>query len=242
MALTLTLAQIREEVGLCLDAPIGDAYLSTATVDRWINMAIQEYASLCAQYGLGPEKRATLTGSSSTTAGADGFPANEILALPADFAALKSLSYQVNGYRVMLRLMAESDRESYWAYPVTNYGPPEAYALVDATPSLAARARVWPPMQSAYSFELIYRPQVDDTSTEPSVSYLPGTEDIIIARVAMKQATREGIQEPNQFAALQERYQLALAALQRAASSNGGVSAMRNTRDRSRLGRGGPWL
>src|SRR6187549_1894025 len=242
MALTLTLSQIREEVGLCLDAPIGDAYLSNATVDRWINMAMQEYSALCAQYGLGPEQRATLPGSSSTTPGADGFPANEILSLPADFAALKSLSYVSNGFRVQLRLLAESDRQTYWAYPLSNYGPPEAYALVDATPSLPARARVWPPMQSAYSFELIYRPQTEDTASEDIVSYLPGTEDLIIARVAMKQATREGIQEPNQFAALQERYQLALAALHRAASSNGGVSAMRNTRDRPRFGRGGPWL
>jgi hypothetical protein len=242
MALTLTLAQLREEVGLALDVPIGDSYLPNATVDRWINQALQEYTALRAQYGLIDLKRSSLVGSTSTTPGTDGFPANEILSLPTDFGALHALTYVSNGNRYELKRMAESDRQTWWIDHVSTLGPPEFYAIVDATPSLPARARVWPPMQSAYTFELVYRPTLPSTDTEDTWEYLPGTEDLVICRVAMKEATRESIQEPAQFQALQMRYQSALEAMQRMSARNGGVTAMRNTRTRHNRGRGGyPW-
>lgn len=241
MALTLTLAQLRAEVGLSTDIPVGDAYLPNATVDLWINLAIQEYAALRAQYGLVDLKRTTLTGTSSTTPGTDGFPANEILSLPADFGTLESLLYVSGIERRQLQPMAESDRQTWWTNTTTNQGPPEYYALVDATPSLPARSRVWPPMQSAYTFELIYRPQIVYlVGVNDTWEFLPGTEDLVVCRVAIKQATREGVPEPNQFSALQQRYQAALAALQRMASRSGGVTAMRDTRGRSRI-RGWLW-
>lgn len=231
MALTLTLAQLRSEVGLCLDIPIGDAYLPNAVVDQWLNMAVQEYAAHRAAYGLSDQKRTTLTGSVSTTAGADGFPANEVLALPSDFAAVVSLSLNYQGLQRPLQLMAESDRQRYVLTSLTTYGPPELYEVVDATPSLTARSRVWPPMQSAYTFELIYRPQVTTLTLDADTwEYLPGTADLVVCCVALKQATREGIQEPQQYQAIQQRYDRALAALQRMSARGGGVGAMRDTR------------
>lgn len=244
MALTLTLAQLREEVGLAIDVPIGDAYLPSANVTRWLNMAIQEYAALRAQYGLLDSKRTTLTGSTSTTAGTDGFPANEILTLPSDFASVVALNLNYQGDQRPLQAMSESDRIRFLGIPLQYYGPPEYYAVIDATPSLSlqARARVWPPMQTAYTFELVYRPQhavliVDSDTWE----YLPGTEDYVLCTVAMKEATREGVQEPQQFQALQLRKQNALDALIRMSSRGGGVRTMRDTRARNNAGRWWPW-
>lgn len=244
MALSLTLVQLREEVGLALDVPIGDSYLPSANLTRWINMAVQEYAALRAQYGLHDAKRATLTGSTSTATGSDGFPANEILTLPTDFAAVVTLNLNFQGNQYPLQSMSESDRQRWLFLPSESYGPPEYYSVIDATPSLSptARARVWPPMQTAYTFELVYRPQpvalVGDSDTW---EYLPGTEDYVICTVAIKEATREGIQEPQQFQALQMRKQAALEALQRMSARGGGVSAMRDTRGRARANRVWPW-
>lgn len=236
MALTLTLLQLREEVGLCLDVPTGDAYLPSATLDRWINMAVQEYGALRAQYGLLAEQRATLTGTASTTPGADGFPANEILTLPSLFASLVALNYIDGTTQRPLTAMAESDRQRLWG--TTFYGPPECYALIDATPSLSARVRVWPPMNSAYTFELIYRPApAVMVLTSDQWEYLPGTEDYVICSVALKEATREGIQEPQQFQALQMRKQTAADALMRMAHRGAGVATMRDTRTQKALNR-----
>ena len=242
MALTLTLAQTREEIGLSIDVPIGDAYLPNVNLDRWINMAVQEYAALRAQYGLMDEKRTTLTGSASTTPGTDGFPANELLSLPADFASVVTLNYNFNGAQYPLRAMSESDRQRWWSVPLQALGPPEAYAVIDATPSLPARARVWPPMQTAYTFELVYRPQPATLVADGDTwEYLPGTSDLVVACVALKQAVREGIQEPNQYQGIQGRYDRALAALQRMAHRGAGVASMRDTRASARNGRVRPW-
>lgn len=245
MALTLTLAQLRAEVGRAIDVPIGDAYIPTADVDLWLNMAVQEYAQLRAQYGLYDAKRTTITGSTSATAGSDGFPANEVLSLPTDFASVVSLNLNYQGAQYPLTAMSESDRVRFMGAPATTYGPPECYAVIDATPSLSlpARARVWPPMQSQYTFELIYRPQQAALAlTSDTWEYLPGTEDYVICTVAIKQSCREGIQEPSQFQALQMRKQSALDALIRMSSRGGGVQTMRDTRSLNRARRVWPWL
>lgn len=243
MALTLTLAQTREEVGLALDIPTGDAYLTSVTLQRWVFMAVQEYAALRAQYGLMDEKRTTLTGSVSTTPGTDGFPANELLSLPADFGSVVALNYNLNGTQYPLRALAETDRQKWWGTPLQTLGPPEAYAVIDATPSLPARARVWPPMQTAYTFELIYRPTVVAMAVDADTwEYLPGTEDYVICTVALKQATREGVQEPAQFQALQMRKQNALEALQRMSARAGGTNSMRDTRGMARANRVRQWF
>jgi hypothetical protein len=86
-------------------------------------------------------------------------------------------------------------------------------------------------MQSAYTFELVYRhaPAVMVLTTD-QWEYIPGTEDYVICSVAIKQATREGIQEPQQFQVLQQRKAAAITALQRMAMSDAGVGAMRDTR------------
>ena len=157
MALTRTLAVLREEVGYAADVTIGDARYPNALVDRWINDAIQAYAVLKRNLGFDDSKRSTLTGSASTSAGADGFPLNEMVTLPADFGSVTSVYVNDSGRRWQLTALAESDRATVGF--LSTSGPPESYTVVDATPTAAAKLRVWPPSNAAYSYELTYAPE-----------------------------------------------------------------------------------
>lgn len=228
MALTRTLAVLREEVGYAADVTIGDARYPNALVDRWINDAIQAYAVLKRNLGFDDSKRSTLTGSASTSAGADGFPLNEVVSLPTDFGSVTSVYVNDSGRRWQLTALAESDRATVGF--LSTSGPPESYTVIDATPTSAAKLRVWPPSNAAYSYELTYAPEptvlvaVGDTW-----EYAPGTSDLVVCDVAKKILGRDRVDEPETYRVVSERYDRAMQALQLASSNGRGVRSMRDT-------------
>lgn len=230
MALSLTLAQLREEVGDAADVPTGDNRITNAKLDRWINQSVQQYALLKAQYSGGDIRRATATGSSSTAVSTYGFPANQLVALPAGVARIASVFVVFNGVRRQLDELQEPDKNT-WNWSSEIFGPPERFALLDASPSDgSAYLRVWPPSDAAYTYEVTYagEPATLALTTDAWV-YLPGTQDLVICDVAKKLMTRDGMQEPTTYQALDQRYQQAMANLIAACSSSGTVRSMRDT-------------
>lgn len=229
MALTRTLAILREEVGYAADCTVGDARYPTTLVDRWINDAIQAYALLKRQLGFDDTKRATLTGSASTSAGPDGFPLNEVVSLPADFGSLLSVFVFDGGRRWQLTALAEVDRNLV-GFGFPNSGPPEQYTIVDATPTAAAKLRVWPPSSSVYTYELNYSPEpVLLVNVGDSWEYAPGTQDLVICDVAKKILGRDRTDEPEMLQVVSDRYDRAYQALYLASNNGRGVRTMRDT-------------
>jgi hypothetical protein len=240
MAQLITLAQLRTEVGYAADVVIGEDRYPNAMVNGWINQAIQHYQLLRREMGTSDEQRALLNTTASTSLGTSGFPLNELVALPADFQSLISVYLVTGTVRNRLTALSPVDRHNdLTVSPLT--GIPTSYDIVDATTTQPAQLRLWPAASAAYQLEVIYTPEPTTlTADGDSWEYSPGTLDLVVCAAALKVLDRDGIPEPSQYQALQNRQAAAEQALKRFTVRDPGVLTMRNTREhnaaRRRLG------
>ena len=161
-----------------------------------------------------------------------GYLAREVVTLPTDFLGVKSVFLVQGTRRTQLSRLAESDRNLDYLY---QNGMPRWYEVLDAGQATAARLRLWPRVDSAYSLEVSYYSEAPTLTLVGDLwEYPSGAEDVVIAQVAMRILERDGIPEPNQYSALQLRYDNARSAILRNTKRNAGVRTMRNTRDIAR--------
>lgn len=229
MAQTITLAQLRAEVGYAADVTVGDDRYPNAMVNSWINQAIQNYQVLRRQNKTADTKVTTLVSSVSTTPGDGGWPANQTLLLPDDFQSLVSVYYVSGSTRVQMTSLGPVDLSND-IVPIA--GVPTQYSIIDATTAEDARLRLWPPASGVYTFEVVYVPEPATLVADgDSWDYAPGTLDLVVCEVALKVLDRDGVPEPQQYQALQNRKLVAEQALKRHAYRDPGVLTMRNTRE-----------
>lgn len=233
MSQLITLAQLRTEVGYAADVVIGEERYPAAMVNGWLNQAIQNYQLLRRETGTADEQRALINTSASTSAGAGGFPLNELVALPADFQSLISVYLVTGTVRNRLTALSPVDRHNDLTIsPLT--GIPTSYELMDASSTQPAQLRLWPAASSSYQLEVIYTPEPATLSADgDSWEYSAGTLDIVVCHAALRILDRDGVPEPSQYTALQNRMSAAEQALRRLTVRDPGVLTMRNTREQS---------
>lgn len=228
MSQTITLAQLRAEVGYAADVTVGEDRYPNAMINGWVNQAIQNYQILRRQNRTSDVKIAMVTSTASTTPGDGGWPANQTLFLPDDIQSLVSVYYVSGSTRVQLTAMASSDNYND-LIPVS--AVPTQYSIINSTTAEDARLRLWPPASGTYTFEVVYTPEPTTLSSDiDSWDYAPGTLDVVVCEVALKVLDRDGVPEPQQYQALQNRKLAAEQALKRFSIRDPGVLTMRNTR------------
>jgi hypothetical protein len=236
----ITLLEFRERVLARIATISAGANLrhKPANINRWINDAAEQYHLIRTESGH-PQttKRVMLTSTASTTAGSHGWPANEVLELPADFLELNRCTRIHEDGRRGVTL------DQYAEQQVSNEpapGKPTHYRLTrtqaeDGT--LTPLLQLMRPADAVYSFELIYTPTptalADDTD---ALDVYPGTADFIVCSAAMSMLEYDGINEQPVYTALVKRRDEAAGVLRRAyRAARGGVLRM-NSRH-ARFGR-----
>lgn len=218
---------------------------ATDTLNSWINTSLEAYHAVLTDEG--PPQRATrttLTTSASTTV-ADGYPANERVVLPTDFAELLEVYVEHGSTRRPIRPFGGIDvalgTEDYWPTESVQPSIPERYEVTRSSAG-AAVLRLLPPCDGVYTIGIHYVPTFTaltaDSSTYP---FLDGTSDAVVCDVALKILERDGAQEAAQYRAIRDRRDAALMVLRRKARrmNRAGPHAMIDVRGRTRRARGG---
>lgn len=185
---TLSLLELRTAAQQITDVVIGPSERFTVeSVDRMINESLEQYWLLLTDAG-DPQRqtRATLTTSASTTE-TNGWPANEAVALPADFMALLSAKIQTSTEcERRLEVFGESDVETEWDFFTPHAGEPKRVRIgVDSAGGKLLRLK--PAANGVYTIIITYIPlptllQGDDET----FVFVPGTSDWVISDVALK--------------------------------------------------------
>lgn len=200
-----------------------------AALNRWINDALQQYDLIRTEHGHSQvTAREELQSTASTTVGDHGWPANEVLELPADFLELHRIT----------RLNEDGTRgnslDQYAHQQVSDVpepGCPTHYRLTrvrdSETGALTPILLLLPPADDEYDFELVYTPAPPVLGESDSVDIYPGTADFVVCSAALSLLEYDGIQEPEVYKALVTRRDEAAQVLRRAhRQARGGVLRM----------------
>ncbi len=184
--------------------------------------------------------RTTVTTSSATTVGADGFPANERVLLPTAFSALRSASIGDGQHWRQLARLNEHERTE--SLDITGV-PIEAEVAngADGTTVL----RLSPPANSAYTIEILYLPKFTaGTNLESEFELLPGGADWIVYGTAIRIMQANGAEEAGSIRLAQEQYARAVGHVEKFAAkqNRSGPSAMRETDREDLYDRRGRWV
>jgi hypothetical protein len=226
-----TLAQLRDQVAYAADVTVQTTgRYPVAIVNTWIQRAVEGYANKRALIRPSADARALLTSSSDATNTVHTFPLNELLQLPTDFLALRSVWLVDGSSRRQLQLLEETDR--WQVDQVYGTGTPDR-CRVTALPDGTRGLRLWPPANASYLFEVIYQPGAPILSADSdSWVFDPGCDDIVICPVALKMLARDGFPEPAVRQDLENRFALAVDELKKLLGrvDTNGVPRMRDTR------------
>lgn len=185
---TLTLIELRTAAQQITDVVIGPSErFPVESVDRMVNESIEQYWLLLTDSG-DPQRqtRATLTTSASTTE-TNGWPANEAVALPADFMALLSAKIQTTtGTERRLEVFGESDTSTDWDYFTPGASEPTQVRIgVDSAGGRVLRLK--PASSGEFSIVITYVPLPTQLQGDgDSFVFVPGTSDWVISDVALK--------------------------------------------------------
>jgi hypothetical protein len=207
--ITRTLAQLRSQVSRFLDEPIAATGRHTTTnANTSINAAIRRYQLMLADNGITLLKRGTLT-TTSSTADADGWPGNEVVALPTDMMLLKSLSIQHHNEWVPMVPFDEPERDDYESWIGNGTGLPTQYRVATDNAN-ALVLRLMPASDAAYSIRCFYVPTPTELSDDAdSHRFLEGTEEWVELEAALDMLGEDGAKERGQVQLWREKQQRA---------------------------------
>ncbi len=235
MANRLTLQQLRDMAGFLADVRIqATGRYPHATIDALINQEIQATQLLRVEAGTADKSVTTVNTTASDAAQPGGYVAREVVDLPADFMAVSSVYVTSSpNQRTQLQRLTESDKTNDYLY---QQGYPRFYEVLDATQTTEARLRLWPRCDTSYTLEISYFAAHPVLSLTTDFWEFPrGADDSVTAAVACRILESNGVVEPNQYTALQNRVARARDAITRDGRRDRGVLTMRNTRDFRRL-------
>ena len=207
---SITLETLRTRVQYrAAGVAIGPAERHTTTqLDAAINEALASYQTALVDAGHPQrETRTTLTTSASTTA-SNGWPANEFVALPSDFLALRVAKVLYNSREFTLTAATELESEAENSTVLTGF--PRSFRISEGTDGTKI-LRLFPPADSAYTIVIVYTPMLTELSDETdSFDFFQGTSDYVVSDAAMVLCEADGVQEGAQYQALVARRDQAL--------------------------------
>lgn len=203
-----TLAQLRTNVGQRADVTISASGRHSQSVANWaINQAIRKLHQIQAESGVVGVQRDSSLVTTATTTESNGWPQNQVVTLPSDF--LTPVGFSVNlGSDQWVEMLPfdELERETYREHTYfEETGAPVFYRIVtgnDGTPLL----RVLPAADGVYSIAAIYIGEPTELSADgDTYQFFDGGEEWVECDAAMAMLERDGVREPRQFQALQQR-------------------------------------
>lgn len=231
----ITLADLRIRAAKFADVVVSaTGRHKTDWLDARINEALGSYQSCLVDAGHPQrETRTTATTSSSTTS-SNGWPANEYVALPTDFLILRSAKVLQNSREWQLSPAPEIQSEISTQRYQTGF--PEFYRI-SRDSNNAQILRLMPPADAAYTIVIVYTPMLTELADEADTyEFYPGTSDYVTCDAALALLEADGVQEGNQYQALQQRKAEAMQRIKEYAhmQNRGGPAQMVDVRRKQR--------
>lgn len=193
MARTRTLAQLRADV--CDRADIADGGAGgrhpSATLNRRINQAIQQFTRLVTDGGVDTYIKSTPVSTSvSSTPDAANWAPRDYLALPSDFYHLAGIDITYGTSTIAMQDFMSAERNMFREQPFwlsgSGIGMPVLYRLGGSNAAGARIVKVIPSADAVYTCAIWYLPVFQDlVSDSDTFDGIAGYEEWVVNRAAM---------------------------------------------------------